>query len=216
MLNIVIIGTGAVAAEITDYLIDSNDKYNTNYNIVGYLEYECNINKYYKKYNFENPVVGDLDNFNYDKTLSYLIGVSNINFKKKIIKILEEKGVKPINFIHPSTIISKNVKIGVGNIIYPNCIIGPNTSIGDYNLMTSFSVISHDNIIGDNNFFATSVLCGNVTVGNYNFFSIRSTIIPNITIGNENLIQAGMIINSNIQDETTTFYRYKEKIIFKK
>lgn len=39
---------------------------------------------------------------------------------------------------------------------------------------------------------------------------IRVTTVPDIIIGNRNKIQAGMIVDKNVGDDSTLFYRYKE------
>ena len=91
--------------------------------------------------------------------------------------------------------------------------MGPNVKLGDFNLLTSQSIISHDCVVGDYNFFATSLLCGHNIVGDDNYFGIRGTTLPEISIGNRNVIQAGMIVDKNIENDTTIFYRYKEKLL---
>ena len=49
-------------------------------------------------------------------------------------------------------------------------------------------------------------------MGDNNYFGIRATILPNINVGSNNLIQAGMIVDKNITDNETVFYKYKENI----
>ncbi|KQO33257.1 hypothetical protein ASF10_18015 [Flavobacterium sp. Leaf82] len=215
MKKIVIIGTGAVASELTSYIEDNNKNVDSQSQIdlLGYIDYEYNIEKYWKKYQLQKAVLGDIDNYNFEKEVEVLIGISDIKFRNEIICILENKGVTFFQFIHHSAIIPDTIKIGKGNIIYPFCIIGPNTQIGDFNMITSYGCISHDCIIGDRNIFSTTIIAGRITIGNDNFFGIRSTVIPHVVIGNENLIQAGMVVDKSIKDNTTVFYRYKESII---
>lgn len=215
MKKIVIIGTGAVAAELTSYIEDNNKHTNSESQIelLGYIDYEYNIEKYWKKYQLQKQVLGDIDNYNFGSEIEVLIGISDIKFRNEIISKLESKGVVFFQFIHHSVIIPKTIEIGKGNIIYPFCIIGPNTKLGDFNMVTSYSFISHDCVIGNGNFFSTAGIAGRVLIGDYNFFGIRSTVIPHVTIGNKNLIQSGMVVDKSIKDETTVFYRYKESII---
>ena len=173
--SIIIIGTGAVSAELTAYIFDNNktNKNNSNLIIKGYIEYEHNIEKYYNKYKLESPILGDIDNYQFTKEDVVLIGISDLEFRKVIIEKLEKTHVKIINFIHNSAIIADNVTIGKGNIIYPHVIIGPLVEIGDYNLITSYSFVSHDCKIGKNNFLSTSGIAGRVNIGDDNFFGIR-------------------------------------------
>jgi sugar O-acyltransferase (sialic acid O-acetyltransferase NeuD family) len=211
MKNLIIIGTGAVSSELTSYISTMEHSYN----IIGYVEYEQNIENHYKKYKYEKPVIGSLDDSLPIDNCEYLLAFSNIEFKNKVIEIIKEKKLKIGTFIHDTSILDKNIKIGEGNIIYPFCVVGPNVEIGNYNLITSYSAISHDSRVGDNNFMATTILCGNTIVGNNNFFGIRSTTIPHIKIGNNNTFSAGSIISKNISDEYIYFGKKNSKIIKK-
>ena len=215
MKNIIIVGTGAVAAELTSFIeIDNRNVEDENkINILGYIEYEYNIEKYWTKYKLKAPVLGDINTYMPKKNEAILIGISDIPFRNKVINILKDKNVHFAKYIHSSVLISDSAQIGIGTIIYPFCIIGPNTSIGDFNMITSYSFISHDCIVGNGNFFSTAGLAGRIKIGDNNFFGMRSTVIPNIIIGNYNIIQAGMIVDKSIQNNSTVFYRYKEQVI---
>jgi bifunctional N-acetylglucosamine-1-phosphate-uridyltransferase/glucosamine-1-phosphate-acetyltransferase GlmU-like protein len=57
------------------------------------------------------------------------------------------------------------------------------------------------------------LLCGHTTVGDDNYMGIRATTVPEISIGDRNKIQAGMILDKNVGDDSTVFYRYKEKLL---
>lgn len=215
MRNIIIIGSGAVAAELTSYIEDNNLKVDTNnqINLLGYIDYDYNKEKYWSRYNLKKPVLCDIDNYSPSENEEVLIGISDIPFRNIVIDKLLKKNVRISSFVHSSVIIPDSVQMGIGNIIYPFCIIGPNTAIGDFNMITSYSFISHDCIIGNGNFFSTSGLAGRISVGNNNFFGIRSTIMPNLQIGNDNIVQAGMVVDKDVKDDSTVFYRFKEKVM---
>jgi acetyltransferase-like isoleucine patch superfamily enzyme len=216
MKNIVILGTGAAAAELTSYIEDHNMREiidDKKINIRGYIDYDYNIENYWQKYKLKLPVLSDIDSYVAKSDEEVLLGISDINFRNKMIEILLNRNIKIASFIHNSVILSDSISLGIGNIIYPFCIIGPNTLIGDFNMITSFSCISHDCIIGDSNFFSTTIIAGRIRIGNNNFFGVRSTVIPHVEIGNNNIIQAGMIVDKSVKDETTVFYRYKEQVL---
>jgi len=214
-LDIIIIGTGAVAAELTSYIEDNNTKLDLNNQIklLGYIEFEENIEKYWKKYKLKAPVICDIDSYVPATNDEVLIGISDIQFRNTMIDKLLIKNVKFASFIHNSVILPETVQLGSGNIIYPVCIIGPNTLIGNFNMITSYSFISHDCNIGNGNFLSTAGIAGRINIGDNNFFGIRSTVLPHVTIGNNNIIQAGMIVDKSIKDDSTIFYRYKEQNI---
>jgi len=215
MRNVIILGTGGCAAEVTFYIEDNNSKVDEDQkiNIIGYIEYDYNLEKYYNKYSLKAPVLFDIDSYTPGPNEEVLVAVADIHFRKKMIDALIQKNANIGRFIHHTVILPKTIKLGVGIIVYPFCIIEQHAVIGNFNIITSYSFISHDCIIGDNNFFSTAGIAGTVTIGNNNYFGIRSTVIPHVTIGNNNVIQAGMVINKSIKDDTTVFYRYKEQVL---
>jgi sugar O-acyltransferase (sialic acid O-acetyltransferase NeuD family) len=213
MKEIIIIGSGAVAAEVLMFIDDMNRASKEKIEIRGLIDdnlenYETNS----ERYGFHHRYLGTTDSYEFSATDFFVLGLANIEARGRILKKVKGKGPAFVNIVHPSAQISRSAKIGIGNIIYPNCVIGPACRLGDHNLLTSFSFISHDSIIGDNNFFATAGLSGNVEVGDNNFFGIRSVILPSIHIGSDNILQAGMVVDKNVKDHETVFYRYKEKV----
>ncbi len=213
MKNLVIIGSGAVAAELTSFIGDKSFSAESGIRIKGYIDYHENIEIYWKRYNLKNPVMGDIDTYKIAEDDWFVIGISDVKFRRKMYEKMKSRGGKFINIIHPTAIVAGDVVMGEGNIINPYCIIGPNVKIGDFNLLTSQSVISHDSVLGTNNILSTALLCGHVRVGDDNAFGIRSTVIPHLTIGSSNTIQAGMIVDRNVDDNSVVFHRFKEKVL---
>ncbi|MDV3575615.1 hypothetical protein CMU59_01070 [Elizabethkingia anophelis] len=214
MKPIIFIGSGAVASEVISYLEDI-EKLNPlqKFEVHGFLnDNEEDFRIKSEKYDFRGNFLGPINEHQFSDDYSYIFGFADPNGKNNIAQKLDIGSLDFPTIIHPSVVISKSAKLGKGNIIYPNSVIGPNCKIGNFNLITSYSFISHDCEIGDYNFLSTAGLAGNVKIGNKNFFGIRSTIIPSVTIGSENTIQAGMIIDKNVADNETVFYRFKEKM----
>ena len=215
MRNILILGTGGLASELTFYIEDNNSRVGDEdkINIRGYIDYEYNKEKYWKRYDYKAPILSDIDSYVPKKDEEVIIGIANVDFRNKMIDILLKKKAKIGSFVHNTVIISKNHKLGMGNIIFPYCIIEPHNTVGNYNILTSYSFISHDCVVGNGNFFSKAGIAGHVQIGDNNYFGIGSVIIPHTEIGNKNLIQAGMTVDRNVKDETTVFYRFKEKVM---
>lgn len=213
--DIVIVGSGGCAAELTFYIEDWNTKLppEDRLNILGYIEYQNNIEQYWKHYHLSYPVLCDIDEYKPKPNQEVLVAIMNIEVRKGMIDKLIKKNAFIGSFTHHTAIVSKKSKIGTGNILFPYCIVEPLARVGDFNLLTSTSYISHDCIIGNNNFFSAAGIAGHVKVGNNNYFGIKSTVIPRITIGDNNKIQAGMVVDKNINNNSTIFYRYKEQVL---
>jgi sugar O-acyltransferase (sialic acid O-acetyltransferase NeuD family) len=213
MINVIILGSGAVAAEVCSYIRDINKTAIEKINVKGFIDdnpENFKINAI--KYKFGQPYLGTSDSYAFNDEDKYIFGFANIKSRLNFLNKDISKQMSFITIIHPTALIADTAIIGEGNIINPNCVIGPNATIGNNNILTSYSFISHDCHVGNNNFFSTSGLSGNVTVGDNNFFGVRVTVIPEVIIGSNNLIQAGMTIDKNVSDYETVFYRFKEKI----
>lgn len=213
MRKILFIGTGAVAAEFTSYIEDSNWGNVSGLEIKGYLTVNYDGIDEWKSYSFIKPYFGELSDYTVQNDEYFVLAFANPKVKKTVANMITSKGGKMTNLIHPSASISKTAHIGNGNLISPDVIIGPNVILGDLNVLTTQTLVSHDSVIGNSNFFSTTILCGHTTVGDENFFGVRSTVVPSVKIGDRNTIQAGMVVDKNIGDNTTVFYRYKERII---
>lgn len=215
MRNVIILGTGGCASEVTFYIEDHNSKMpeSEGINILGYIDYEDHVKDNYDKYNFKAPVLCDIDSYVPKPGEEVLIAVMKIDFRQKMIKALIAKKAKIGSFIHPSVIMPKDINIGEGNIIAPFCILEKYAVIGSFNLLTAYSFIAHDCVIGDNNFFSFSGVAGSAKVGSNNYFGLRSLVLPGVEIGDNNVIQAGMVVDKSVKDDTTIFYRFKEKIM---
>lgn len=213
MINLIIVGTGAVAAEITSFIEEATYLWNNEIiNIKGYLEFE-EYRYLHEEYKYTAPILGDIDSYEILENDYFIIANANVKLRADFAFRLKNKGAKFINLIHPTAIVSRTAQIGIGNILSPYTQIGPNAKLGDFNILTSFSCASHDCKIGDYNSFSTCIVCGHASIGNRNSFYIRSTVVPKVTIGDDCIIQAGMVVDKNTPDNATVFYRFKEKTI---
>ncbi|MFD2587079.1 hypothetical protein ACFSQJ_09065 [Croceitalea marina] len=215
MKNVIILGTGGCAAEITFFIEDNNSKAQENerINILGYIDYADHVKDHYDRYSFKAPVLCDIDSYEPKPDEEVLLAVMDISFRKKMIEKLKSKNARIGSFFHHNVIKPKELTIGEGNIIGPFCMLEKFATIGNYNLMISYCSISHDCVLGDNNFFSDTVIAGSTKVGNNNFFGIRSFTTPGVEIGNDNIIQAGMHVDKSIKNDTTVFYRFKERVM---
>lgn len=212
MKNVVIIGAGGAAAELTFYIEDYNacESNTEKINIRGYVDFS---DSFWKKYKFEKPLLSDIKDYSPKSDEETLVAVMDIPSRKKMLDILLMKKANIGSFIHHSVIRPKELEIGIGNIIFPFCVLEKYSKIGNYNFLTTYCFVSHDCVVGDNNFFSVAGIAGTVKVGDNNYFGIRSQVTPGVTVGNNNVIQAGMVIDKDVPDDTTVFYRFKERVL---
>jgi acetyltransferase-like isoleucine patch superfamily enzyme len=97
---------------------------------------------------------------------------------------------KFFTFIHPTSLLMKDVEIGDGCFIGAYSILTTNIKIGNHCILNRSNHIGHDSIIG--NYFSAmpgSIVSGNVTIGEKVYLGTNSsireklTIIDDVTIG---------------------------------
>jgi sugar O-acyltransferase (sialic acid O-acetyltransferase NeuD family) len=212
MIQIIIIGAGGHAAEIDEYLLHTNKlKDADEYKVVGFIDDNA---AGYDAYQFSAPYLGTIKEHVVNPDAFYIMGIANLAYRRIIIEDFLAKGASFHTFIHPLAYVSPSAKIGHGVVVAPYVNIGPNVTIGNYTLINSRASMGHDTKVGDYNFITPNVcFSGFTTIGDENLFGINSASIPGISIGSRNKIAAGMIIERDIEDDTTYFHRFKEKVL---
>lgn len=214
MKKIILVGCGSHASELVDYIDYINKKSEKKqFEILGLID---DISTHYHHYDYKYEFLGSINEHVIDPTAYYIMGIGNLLVRGKIVEDFKLKGAKFTGIIHPTALISDSAEIGEGTVISHNVSVGPKARIGAFNVINSRSTIGHDTAIGNNNFLSPQVVLGGYAkVGNTNFLGTNSCVLPSIAILNNNIIMAGMTITSNVNNNETVFFRYKEKLIVK-
>src|SRR5690606_5116180 len=119
-----------------------------------------------------------IDDHVIDVNAYYVMGIGNLDIRKKVFQEYELKKARFTGIIHPTALISKSAVIGEGTVISHNVSIGPKAQIGKCNVINSRCTIGHDAIIGDNNFISPQVVLGGASeVGDNNLLGTNSCLI---------------------------------------
>lgn len=215
MKKVIIVGAGGHAAELVDYMIHINTistvEMEKEWEIVGLID-DSEAN--YEAYAYDFPFLGKIKDHIVQQEVGYVMGIANMKYRRVIIQQLQQEGARFVTLIHPTALVSPSATIGAGCVISHNVSIGPKAVLGDFNLINSRCTIGHDTAIGSYNFLAPQVVTGGfAAVGEENFFGTNAVILPAIALGNRNTVAAGMIVDKNVLNDATVFYRFKEKVV---
>lgn len=197
--KLIIFGTGDFARITRQYLEVDSD-----FEIIGFTANESTINE---KEIDGLPVISFEQIIKSHPPKEYAIIVciafSKMNQKRaKIFNEVKNKGYKLESYIHSSTKMWDNCKIGENCLIFENNTIQPFVEIGNDVIIQSGNVISHNTNIKDHCFITSSVsIAGHVTIDEYSFLGMNCTIKNRIKIGKKCIIGAGAVILKNTKDK---------------
>lgn len=192
MRNVVILGAGTFAKEITDE-ID---------NVLNVVCYVVEDEYYHPQLN-----VLPLSKFRngYDE-LYYLCAIVSTNRRQFIEQFYQQVKIPVITFIHKSVYISKLSSVQAGSIICPNVIIASDTIIRNHCIVNRGATIGHDCFINSYSTIGPGVnIAGNVNIGQQTTIGIGANILEDRTIGNNCVIGAGALVTKDIPDGQTWY-----------
>lgn len=146
------------------------------------------------------PVLGGTDML---ETLAGTHGVravycplGNNRLRVRFLKEARAFGYETPNYIHPSVVVSPNVKIGEGVYILLGTTIMPHTRIEDFTMISMGVHLAHHVVLSAGTFLSTGVNFGaSIFAGTCAYVGISATIMTGLkTIGEDCLVGAGAVV----------------------
>lgn len=122
------------------------------------------------------------------------------DIREKVFAECKDLGYSFFNYIHPTAIIEKNVRIGEGNNILEGVILEESVTMGDANILFGGSLIAHGTAMGSfNTLSVKTVIAGCAEIGNHCFVGAAAVIRDRIKIEDYSLIGAGAYASQSTQ-----------------
>ena len=135
---------------------------------------------------------------------SYFISIGDVNFRKAWFEKVKELGLKTVNIIDRTAIISSSVSLGTGNFVGKLAIINADSIIGDNNVINTKALIEHECVVGSHVHLSTnSTINGNVKVGDGVFMGSTAICNGQLTIGEYSVIGSGSVVIRDVEPYTT-------------
>jgi len=137
---------------------------------------------------FMNEQTKNISELNFNE-YQVMIAISNPKVRAYIVDRLP-RNTKFFTYIHPTSLIFNNVKIGVGSFIGAYSILTTDIELGSHSILNRANHIGHDTIIG--NFLSMmpgSIISGNCNIGSKVYLGTnasvkeKTTIVDDVTIG---------------------------------
>lgn len=190
--KVIIIGAGGHAKSIANIVQTSGDE------LLGFLD----DNIEYGTKILNSTIVGKIDDIVKYKDCYFIIGIGDNYIRKQISE--KNKDVRYYTAIHPTAVISSDVKIGKGTTIMANAVVNVSSTIGEHCIINTGAIIEHDNNIENYVHISPNVsIAGTVKIGGCSHIGIGATIINNVNIINDCIIGANACVIKNISEAGT-------------
>lgn len=193
MQEILILGAGSFAQSIADLAEDIPGNH-----IIGYV---VNIPPFVSGKTLGGKPIHWIDSLSEfsqsNKAICALGSMKRIDF----IEQVEKFGFEFINIIHPSSFLSRTVKIGHGVIISSGVQIANNVVIGDHVLINRGALIGHDVTIKDYAVISPGVnIASKATIGERALVRMGAIVIEHVNIGAGSYVGAGSLVTRDVPE----------------
>lgn len=201
MTKIYIVGAGGFGRELLEWIKNIN-KVKPTWEIAGFLDDNLHA---LDQYECDYKVVGSIKDWQpkEDEVFALALGVPEI--KRKIVKLLKEKGAKFASVIHPTALVSEFSRYGEGLVMYPYARLSPNSEIGDFVTLQP-THIGHDTIIGDYSVISGNCnIIRNVVIGQDVFLAAGACIAQDLHVGDGAYIGLGAVVVQDVKPGAKMF-----------
>ena len=181
--EVIVIGAGGHGRVVSDIIKQSGDR------VLGFLD-DADIKNL--------PILGKVGDCIKYKDKHVIIAIGNNEIRKKIAE--KYPMLDYYTAVHPSAVISPDVKIGKGSCVMPLAVINNAAMIGDHCIINTHSTIEHDCVIGDFvHVCPGATLCGTVNVGDNTQIGAGAVVKNNINIAADCVIGVSAAVVKDIK-----------------
>lgn len=148
---------------------------------------------------FSYPVIGGREETG--EVRQGIVAIGDNAARREVGMWFEERGIRLATALHPSSVLSRGVRVGEGSVLLAGTVINADSRIGKRAIINTGATVDHDCDIGEDVHLAPgTTLCGNVTVGRGAFLGAGTRVIPGIRIGERAVIGAGSTVIRDVAD----------------
>ena len=133
-----------------------------------------------------------------------IVAIGDNRVRLSYARKLKAAGLKLINAIHPSAIVSSTATLGENLVIAPGAIVCTEAKIGDSAILNTAAAVDHECEIGRAAHLAPGArLAGRVRVGEGAFIGIGASVLPCLKIGDHSIVGGGALVRRDVPPGAT-------------
>jgi sugar O-acyltransferase (sialic acid O-acetyltransferase NeuD family) len=124
----------------------------------------------------------------------------------KIFEQIRRCGLLPLQVIHPSSHVSRFVKMGEGVTILAGATVNPGTTMEDNVCVNTSASVDHDDYLEMScHIFPNATITGGVRIKQFVHVGSGAVIAPNLTLERYSYVGAGAVVLANVPEGAVAF-----------
>lgn len=203
MKHLIIIGAGGMGREVYHLATDCSG-YGTEFDIKGFLDDNIHaLDSFTYKY---PSVIGSINDYQIQDDDIFTCSIGDVHTKVRIVSLIESKGGKFVNLIHPDVYINPTAQMGNGILAFHDVHVGSEAIIGNHVMLQSYAAIGHDAVIGDfTRIDPKASVIGGVKVGNRVTLHTMSVLNHKVVVGDNAVVGALSFVIRKVKPGITVF-----------
>ncbi len=198
--RLIIVGAGGFGREVHDWANDAQAA-GAQWNVAGFLDDNPHALE-----GFDMPVdiIGPASTHEPADDEVFVCAIGEPKTKLQIARALRSRGAVFTNVIHPTAVVGRRNRLGVGLVLCPYSVLTTNVTVGDFVSLNLHGSIGHDATVGDGCTLNNHTdITGWVQLGEGVFMGSHASVLPYARIGDYARIGAGSTVLRSAKPHTT-------------
>ena len=102
---------------------------------------------------------------------------------------------------HPSAIVSKTAKLGVGSQVLSGAVVNCYSNIKEGAVINTKAIVEHESLVGSGSHLApSSVVLGGCSIGNFSYIGAGSIVVQLNKVDDRKFVRAQSLINKSLDN----------------
>lgn len=141
---------------------------------------------------------------NLDSFGGVIVAIGNNTIRDEKLRWLSSLSAPIVTLVHPSAVVSRYAKLGVGSVVMPGVIVNASTCVGDGVILNTGCSVDHDCVVADGVHVSPGArLAGGVQLGFLSWVGIGASVKQLLSIGEGVIVGGGAAVVSDLPDGIT-------------